>query len=209
MGIIHFTPSRIYIQSSGSLGTVSEKGVPISEDSKFTRPTIPGLSYPSKESPLDWLDIVERYTRCGLTFEKDKLIAIATLAKQIHLSTGEPYFSRLWQNSFHTELLWIAKRSNKRHKEIVAPSWSWAAVSGPIVFPKAFTSAEELDTVLTARAEVMHIVDPYDAVIDGKQMANLQWLNGLALLVLGGQVKMTLVSGMPTEGKNGQYIPML
>jgi hypothetical protein len=101
------------------------------------------------------------------------------------------------------------KRSNKRHKEIFAPSWSWAAVSGPIVFPKAFKSAEELDTVLTARAEVMHIVDPYDAVIDGKQMANLQWLNGLALLVLGGQVKMTLVSGMPTEGKNGQYIPML
>jgi hypothetical protein len=142
--IIHFTPSRIYIESSGSLETVSEKGIPISEDSKSTRPTIPGLSSPAKESPLNWLDIFERYTRCGLTFEKDKLIAIAALAKPIHLSTGVPYFSGLWQNCFHMELLWVAKGSNKRHKEIVGPSWSWAPVSGPVVFPKAFTSMQEL-----------------------------------------------------------------
>jgi hypothetical protein len=62
--------------------------------------------------------------------------------------------------------------------------------------------------VLTARAEVTHVVDPHDAVIDGKRLANLQWLNGPALLVLRGQVKIPLVSGTPTEEKNGQYIPM-
>jgi hypothetical protein len=60
--IIHFTPSRIYIESSGTLGTVSEYGERIvSESTRSTRPALTGLCFPPKESPLNWLDIVERY----------------------------------------------------------------------------------------------------------------------------------------------------
>jgi hypothetical protein len=140
------------------------------------------------------------------------VIAIAALAKQIHLSTGTGYFSGLWHDRLYMGLLWVAKGANERLKEAVAPSWSWAAVSGSIVYPKFFTSAQTSTTVLTPRVEVVYLTDVPPAIAsDGDEELSLslpEWLNGPAFLTLRGQVKMTLISGTPTEGLDGQHVPL-
>ncbi|KAK3317382.1 heterokaryon incompatibility protein-domain-containing protein [Cercophora scortea] len=80
-----------------------------------------------------WADIVTNYTACNLTFGSDKLIAlsgVASLARD--LMGGDEYLAGLWRRGLGSQLLWWADSLVARPGEYRAPSWSWAAVDGPI-----------------------------------------------------------------------------
>jgi hypothetical protein len=46
----------------------------------------------------DWYEWVERYSRCDLTNESDKLPAIAGIANVMITYTKRPYFAGLWMD---------------------------------------------------------------------------------------------------------------
>ncbi|KAI3322408.1 hypothetical protein HD806DRAFT_523265 [Xylariaceae sp. AK1471] len=86
---------------------------------------------------LEWLDLVEMYSSCGLKKEDDKLIAISGMARRIHLQTGQMYCAGIWADTISQELLWLKVEDTLlRPKQPRAPSWSWAAYDGPIQYPE-------------------------------------------------------------------------
>jgi hypothetical protein len=89
-----------------------------------------------KRTTLEWLDLVEMYSLCDLTIQGDKLIAIAGIAKVIQKKTGVSYCAGIWADTIAAGLLWLPQ-TERFHLalESRAPSWSWAAVDGPIQYP--------------------------------------------------------------------------
>lgn len=82
---------------------------------------------------------------------KDKLIAIAGLARQVYIDTGVRYFAGLWGDRLEVDLLWYRQWPNDtasfwwtKNEELIsclhlirpveyrAPSWSWAAASDSV-----------------------------------------------------------------------------
>jgi hypothetical protein len=108
-----------------------------------------------------WEAIIYEYTTANLTFEKDRLVALAGVAKLMSRWMGEStYLAGLWSNGHHSllhHLLW--KTSSRgtvptRSATYIAPSWSWASVAATIVFHqhkdtfKPIASIVEADTTL-------------------------------------------------------------
>lgn len=78
-----------------------------------------------------WRSIKEWYTRCDLTKSEDKLIALPGIVQEIKDKTKDQYLAGLWRKWLEEELCWRA--SAPRPRPIYrAPSWSWAAVDGPV-----------------------------------------------------------------------------
>jgi hypothetical protein len=91
------------------------------------------------DSSLRWMKIVEEYTSLDLTFQTDKLPAIAGVAKQFRRCLSNTrYMAGLWEECLVDGLLW--RRSTDTPQTGVAladaPSWSWASVPGPIQYDK-------------------------------------------------------------------------
>jgi Heterokaryon incompatibility protein (HET) len=88
---------------------------------------------------LSWRSIVLDYTSRSLTFEKDKLAAIAGLASVIQRKSKVQYIAGMWNVRFSIEfeLCWRPKPQANgqpcfRPKQYRAPTWSWASIEGTI-----------------------------------------------------------------------------
>ena len=87
-----------------------------------------------------WMLWVIRYTPRNLTFPEDRLPAIAGLAKVFSSRFGLTYRAGVWQESLPAGLLWFLvpasgeNKSIKSQRNLSAPSWSWASVSGAVGF---------------------------------------------------------------------------
>lgn len=89
-----------------------------------------------------WYCLVEEYTMRRLTFDNDRLPAIAGIAKEWAKSTGLFYIAGLWREDLPAGLLWY------RHGSIgepsisdILPSWSWARYIGRISFQASMGQA--------------------------------------------------------------------
>jgi len=82
-----------------------------------------------------WCKLVERYSIYPLTFDRDRLTAIAGIAQFIasYDFVGE-YIFGLWSKSSHQDLLWVVT-DNSPQKVFYGPdydrpprppSWAWA-----------------------------------------------------------------------------------
>lgn len=114
------------------------------------------IEKPSNITPSIWHSVIEEFTARDLTYVKDRLPAISSLARMLPFPKGE-YLAGLWQNHLMDDLLWFnplgrisgvldsnsdASTSidtpnslkNYRIQGEYAPSWSWASVSAPIAF---------------------------------------------------------------------------
>lgn len=94
----------------------------------------------SPADPLEqWSYIVTAYTARNLTFDTDRLLAIAGVAKSLSTIINAGYIAGHWTNST-LGLLWYPNDGAhcRRPKQVPGrnvPSWSWASVEGsPIWF---------------------------------------------------------------------------
>jgi Heterokaryon incompatibility protein (HET) len=89
-----------------------------------------GLKYATHKDP--WNGLVNLYTRCKLTYPKDRLPAIAGIAS---LYAGDEqhgdYLAGLWKKDFFRHLLWQGGTTLPR-LQYGAPSWSWASIDGMV-----------------------------------------------------------------------------
>lgn len=85
---------------------------------------------------FSWYAIIEDYARRALTVPRDKLVAIAGLAKRAHRTLEGTYLAGLWSTQLHIGLTWMVDQhaSTSRAPEYRAPSWSWASMDGPITW---------------------------------------------------------------------------
>lgn len=92
---------------------------------------------------VGWHRMLEDYSARSITKHTDRLPALAGLALAVGRETGgsssgEDYLAGIWRTGLLEGLLWCRARAEQALQptpEYVAPSWSWAAVVGPVQFP--------------------------------------------------------------------------
>lgn len=87
----------------------------------------------------DWQNIINEYTRRSLTFSSDRLAALAGLAACVHAQhPNVEYLAGLWSDTLPQSLLWTSSLFGSPEKKVVrvqpyiAPSWSWAGLTGSV-----------------------------------------------------------------------------
>ena len=83
-----------------------------------------------------WNVLVERFSACGLTYETDRLPAIAGLARLVQKRLKCEYLAGLWRFQLVSQLLWRRIGRADRHSTYRAPSWSWASSPGKADFDR-------------------------------------------------------------------------
>ncbi|KAJ4984224.1 hypothetical protein SVAN01_10265 [Stagonosporopsis vannaccii] len=106
-----------------------------------------------------WYHIVEAYSWRRLTFQDDRLPAIAAMARQtMGLRVDDQYVVGLWVNTLLYDLAWIAYKrtdnahANKPQSPSRIPTWSWAHAKGLIVWNQprddtTFRNVQVIETV--------------------------------------------------------------
>ncbi|KAK4200454.1 heterokaryon incompatibility protein-domain-containing protein [Triangularia verruculosa] len=96
------------------------------------------------EARVAWTEIVASFTLRWLSYEGEKLPAIAGVAEQFSLATGDAcYLAGLWKRSLVPDLLWRVGREKEldpkssRPAKYRAPSWSWASVEWGVYYDNA------------------------------------------------------------------------
>ncbi|KAK0654005.1 heterokaryon incompatibility protein-domain-containing protein [Cercophora samala] len=82
-----------------------------------------------------WYNLVEEYSSRQLTYDTDKLPAIAGIAKEWAKSAGLSYVAGLWREDILAGLLWYrGKEATDPPVSSTLPSWSWARYRGKLNF---------------------------------------------------------------------------
>ena len=82
----------------------------------------------------DWMWLVYQYKRRKFTKLEDAPVAFASIALQYghqQRYQASDYLAGIWRTALPQQLLWIPEGKQVRLKD-VAPSWSWASLSGDI-----------------------------------------------------------------------------
>ncbi|EAU31017.1 predicted protein [Aspergillus terreus NIH2624] len=144
----------------------------------------PTAFYPQR---LIWSKLVSTYAPLLLTYARDKLSAIAGIAREFHSCTGETYVAGLWATDLLLQLgWWRDELHHKQHRVLDAemqivplqadvdghvPSWSWASLPGNVAglnVPHAYRYEEETALrVLEWQVELLHAENPFGAVKGG------------------------------------------
>jgi hypothetical protein len=101
----------------------------------------------------DWYKLVERYSICALTFDRDRLPVIAGIARFVaSYDFACEYLFGLWSKSLHHGLPLVA--ADNSLQEVFygldydgpprSPSWPWARWKGRILFPRHIAGSTPL-----------------------------------------------------------------
>lgn len=75
-----------------------------------------------------WIRLVEEYSKLDLTFDKDKLPALAAIASEFQeLAPTDRYLLGIWQSDLMKQLIWYRSSSSKPSSNANLGSWSWAS----------------------------------------------------------------------------------
>lgn len=107
--------------------------------SLYNRMPVGGFYLPENELLDTWYRrfIEGIYSRCKLTFTRDKLVAISGLAKLICKRAKLPYYAGHWkchESCFIDSLQWVRDSLGAKTRQFRAPSWSWASQDSAIIF---------------------------------------------------------------------------
>jgi hypothetical protein len=78
---------------------------------------------------------VSNYSRRSLTYQSDKLKAIAGLADIFARQTGYECIAGLWKEDLTYGLMWQTISRGASRDDTSIPSWSWISVDGPVTVP--------------------------------------------------------------------------
>ncbi|KAI1760993.1 heterokaryon incompatibility protein-domain-containing protein [Hypoxylon sp. FL1150] len=130
-----------------------------------------------KDALRTWYEAVRQYTSRNLSFDADKLPAIAGLARRLAPQIRSRYIAGLWEQDLLVGLCWC-KTSHSSNPSLtgryptayVAPSFSWASVVGlvmkePHVGPASQACCEVLQVHCSPTS-----ADPYGQVQEGSSL---------------------------------------
>lgn len=132
---------------------------------------------------LSWSRIIIAYTACGLTFSKDKLVALSGVAKVMAGIFRDNYVAGMWRRHLERDLLWTVrnKRVDATQSSIYrAPSWSWAAVDGEVL-PGALNARSSNFLIEVLEVDLDYAADDTTGVLKGGWLRLRGVLKRLAL----------------------------
>lgn len=106
-----------------------------------------------------WNEVVRDYSRCKLTKETDRLVAISGVAASwLEItSTDDEYLAGIWRKTLPYSLLWEVTGERSPQTSYIAPSWSWASVLGQAqvpFFPGDMEDVQDKSEVLDAKVQL-------------------------------------------------------
>lgn len=148
--------------SDGSLSTQTGPTDETFTDQISFRFLLESSTTPSNATQLQlfrkhWTYIVWKYSLCDLTKAEDKLIALSGLAQRIRERTGFQYLAGLWLPNILYDLMWYTASYSQgaRSPDYRAPTWSWAAMDGPVTFSShSFSNHEYTPLVSNISADI-------------------------------------------------------
>lgn len=83
----------------------------------------------------NWANIIRVYSSRQLTYQQDKLPALAGIAEEYGKATGWTYLCGLWKENIQDTLGWYrdsctTPAAPRPHSSL--PSWSWASIASPV-----------------------------------------------------------------------------
>ena len=107
--------------------------------------------------PYAWMRVAERYSGLKLTYETDRLIALAGIAKQALASgRGDEYLAGLWSKDLAHQLCWSVLDTWRKPDCYLTPSWSWLSVLGRVQFTAPYEykalKSSQIDVQITDAA---------------------------------------------------------
>jgi hypothetical protein len=133
--ILHYGEHQIRWECQSALlaedGTVAE--VDSHHDSvQHTTDMMKFKSSPSSPKHA-WRKIVEEYSFLNLTYETDRLAAVAAVVKrEMQIRPADVYIAGMWKSSLLEDLPWCRlKTPHYSRSSLCVPTWSWASVIGP------------------------------------------------------------------------------
>jgi hypothetical protein len=114
----------------------------------------------SEEFCSRWHEVATSYSACHLTFNTDKLVAFAGIAKIVQSARSDEYIAGTWKSTIIADLAWWVYKadgglSSGNRAAYCAPSWSWLSSDRQICFhpyPSAHHKPEYFCRVLKAPA---------------------------------------------------------
>lgn len=95
-----------------------------------------------------WQKMISEYSSLQLTYESDRLPAIAALADRMSKlrEVDDVYIAGMWKNSILLDLLWLT-RDHKPRPARTAPSWSWASTQSSVIVWDSFEFPQRANVV--------------------------------------------------------------
>ena len=157
-----------------------------------------------------WMKITKGFANRALSFSADKLPAIAGMAECFGVLLHDDYLAGLWRSAMPASLLWSNRssvlESRSPHDHVSAPTWSWAAIDGPIEFDRQYTDIyENVHFEVQIQDCQVSLVDeqaPYGAVRSGelKLKGHMQRANWVREGIYGVADKLLAAgAGIPYE----------
>ncbi|EIW59715.1 HET-domain-containing protein [Trametes versicolor FP-101664 SS1] len=206
-----FTPTSLLLRCLTTTQAVGDSFCHIYDEPRIPRslflPTPAPEAEPSSEEwkgmHTAWMAVVEDYTRRAAGFESDKLVACAAIAEQFHGALCCEYLAGLWRSdALLVHLLWMSDTQqddsdicrHTRPTDYRAPSWSWAAIEGPIVSEQGHSpntvDFEDPKTVALAEVVECWVTPTNPALPFGQVKDGSLSLRGTLIPCNGGPAKM-------------------
>ncbi|KAL8911007.1 MAG: hypothetical protein Q9171_003743 [Xanthocarpia ochracea] len=130
-----------------------------------------------------WLLVMTKYTQRKLTYESDKLAALAGIASFFEICIGDRYLAGLFEGDILRSLLWRVMDPTQAAaiNPALAPSWSWASVTGAVDLEVPFTAS-----IVTPRpvGNLTASVGRADLYLHDGSNASAQHLSGFSRVIL-------------------------
>ncbi|OAL51539.1 HET-domain-containing protein [Pyrenochaeta sp. DS3sAY3a] len=122
-----------------------------------------------------WGLLVQSFSLGKLTYATDKLVAFSAIASEMQQHLRSPYLAGLWRAYLPYQLLWEVRgvqwtANSSRPREYIAPSWSWASVTGRVEKACEVRFADDREillNVLDAHVALVSDLNPYGQVKGG------------------------------------------
>lgn len=82
-----------------------------------------------------WWQMIERYTRCGITRQSDRWPAVSGMGEVLKFVADSQIIAGLWQSRTLKELLWSCTDTDALQPvrfDKKTPTWSWLSISSPV-----------------------------------------------------------------------------
>jgi len=150
-----------------------------------------------------WISLVEDYTKCNLTYQKDRLIAFDGVLRMITDRRKTGQIAGLMKECFLHDLIWFADSPMQRIDN-GAPSWTWASIIGPVLHPQRKPGAGQesrIESILW-NAEIINVPD--HLAVEGVSEKNVKYLQPCIIEIRGPVVQQfaffpTLTSAYDSE----------
>ncbi|KAK1543299.1 heterokaryon incompatibility protein [Colletotrichum paranaense] len=192
---LHYTTNELVWECNTSRSCACRRDQPVELDEEsvrcFRSPELFRALSSAERAYLQWRQVVQLFSERSISFDADRLPALSGMAKQFrmmhedvygsgregHEKQRNRYIAGLWEGDFATQLLWTADDDYWRNPETVsrrpgkwrAPSWSWAAIEGPIMFHPMSHFKGDLK-VLDVQVEPLMTEDIYGQVCEGAKI---------------------------------------